>query len=43
MTVRDMIIFLVENESNNSELGAKVREYYYENLKSNYATTKTKS
>lgn len=33
MTTEEMIIFLVENESNNSELGAKVREYYYQTLK----------
>lgn len=33
MTTEEMVIFLVENESNNLELGAKVREYYHQTLK----------
>lgn len=34
MTTEEMITFLVENEPNNLELGAKIREYYYQTLKS---------
>ena len=33
MTTEEMVIFLVENESNDSELGAKIRKYYYQTLK----------
>lgn len=33
MTTEEMIIFLVENESNNYELGVKVRDYYHQILK----------
>ena len=33
MTLEEMIIFYVESEPNNYELGAKIRNYYNEHLK----------
>jgi hypothetical protein len=33
MTIEEMIIFLVENEPNDNELGAKIRKYYHQTLK----------